>query len=151
VIVNGKETRRRLETQILHCDGEDWHAYTFAWRDDQSDADLVPADGGEKVFEVPAPILPAKKREQVWTFHSRTQCMTCHNAWSEHALAFNPRQLNVAPAEADRPNPLVRFSQGGYVRHVGDKDKVLPPFDASAAAKEPALPRPFDGAVSVEQ
>ena len=40
--------KRRVETQILHFDGLDWNGYTFAWRDDQSDADLVPADGGEK-------------------------------------------------------------------------------------------------------
>ena len=39
---------RRLETQLLHFDGVDWHPYSFAWRDDQTDADLVPADGGEK-------------------------------------------------------------------------------------------------------
>jgi hypothetical protein len=38
--------RRRVETQLLHFDGIDWHPYSFAWRDDQSDADLVPADGG---------------------------------------------------------------------------------------------------------
>jgi len=30
---------RRLETQVLHFDGVDWHAYTFAWRDDQADAE----------------------------------------------------------------------------------------------------------------
>ena len=39
---------RRLETQLLHYDGVDWRAYTFAWRDDQTDADLVPAEGAEK-------------------------------------------------------------------------------------------------------
>ena len=39
---------RRLETQLLHYDGVDWYAYTYAWRDDQADADLVPADGAEK-------------------------------------------------------------------------------------------------------
>ena len=38
---------RRVETQLLHFEGADWRAYTYAWRDDQSDADLVPADGGE--------------------------------------------------------------------------------------------------------
>src|SRR5205807_7112170 len=42
---------RRLETQLLHFDGIDWHAYSFAWRDDRTDADLVPSDGAEK--EVP--------------------------------------------------------------------------------------------------
>ena len=35
--------KKRVETQILHCDGEDWRGYTYQWRDDQSDADLVRA------------------------------------------------------------------------------------------------------------
>ena len=54
--------RRRIETQLLHFDGIDWHAYTFAWRDDQSDADLVPADGAEKE-------LSAATRIALWQFH----------------------------------------------------------------------------------
>ena len=140
VLVNGSPVKKRVETQLLHCDGEDWRAYTFAWRDDQTDADLVPADGAEKVFEVPTRHLPHPKREYVWTFHSRSQCMTCHNSWAEYALAFNPRQLNVAmPTERPRPNQLVRLSQAGYVRRVGDGDRVQPPFDAASATKEAAL------------
>lgn len=94
----------RVETQLLHHDGKDWRGYSYAWRDDQSDADLVPADGAEKLFPV-APggksvkgeWSPVGKREQVWTFHSRAQCLSCHNAWSEYSLAFNPRQLNRLP------------------------------------------------------
>ena len=42
---------RAVETQLLHHDGEDWRGYTYAWRDDHSDADLVPPDGAEKVFK----------------------------------------------------------------------------------------------------
>ena len=37
-------TRRPVETQLLHFDGAYWNAYTFAWRDDGTDADLVPAE-----------------------------------------------------------------------------------------------------------
>ena len=34
----------RLEISYLHYDGVDWHAYTYAWQDDWSDAgNLVPA------------------------------------------------------------------------------------------------------------
>jgi len=36
---------------LLHFDSIDWRGYTFAWRDDQTDADLVPADGAEKRSE----------------------------------------------------------------------------------------------------
>jgi putative heme-binding domain-containing protein len=146
VIPGGK---RRVETQILHCDGEDWRGYTYAWRDDQSDADLVPAEGAEKVFEVPSR-LPQGKREQVWTFHSRTQCLSCHSSWAEYALAFAPAQLN-GPGQGKGPNQLVRFNQEGYIRRVSKDDKPLPAFDETSAAKEPALANPYDVNLPVEK
>ena len=103
---------RRIETQLLHYDGMDWRAYTFAWRDDQLDADLVPADGAEK--EVPvSPLAPLGRGvggegKRLWQFHSRSQCMSCHSNQSEYALAFLPEQLNRTP-----PSPP---SQGGDTR-----------------------------------
>jgi putative heme-binding domain-containing protein len=138
--------KRRVETQILHCDGEDWRGYTYAWRDDQTDADLVPTDGAERVFEVPAPYLPTNKREQVWTFHSRSQCISCHSSWSEYALAFSVGQLNGSGhgTKGEGTNQLVRFSQEGYVRRVGKDDQTLPPYDEKMAAKEVAVVDPFD-------
>lgn len=146
VIPGGK---RRVETQILHHDGEDWYGYTFAWRDDQADADLVPADGAEKVFEVPATFLPAGKRVHVWTFHSRTQCLSCHNSWAEYALAFSPAQLN-GPGQGKGPNQLVRLNQEGFIRRVGKDDKPLPPFDETTVAKQPALVNPHGADKSEE-
>jgi putative heme-binding domain-containing protein len=147
VIPGGK---RRVETQILHHDGEDWRGYTYAWRDDQADADLVPAEGAEKVFEVPAPFLPQAKREQVWTFHSRTQCLSCHNSWAEYALAFSTAQLN-GPGQGKGPNQLVRLSQEGYIRRATKEDKPLPPFNEKTAANEPALVNPQDTLVPAEK
>ena len=35
-------TRRRLETQILHREADSWRPYTYAWSNDQTDAELVP-------------------------------------------------------------------------------------------------------------
>jgi putative heme-binding domain-containing protein len=147
VIPGGK---RRLESQILHWDGEDWRGYTFAWRDDQSDADLVPADGAEKVLTVPASQLPAGKREQVWTFHSRTQCMSCHNAWAEYSLAFNTVQLN-GPGQGKAGNQLIRLNQEGVIQRVGKDDKSLPALDGKNAANEPALTDPNGSTQSLEK
>ena len=42
------QSRRRVETQILHTDGKYWKGYTYAWNDAQTDAELVPADGSER-------------------------------------------------------------------------------------------------------
>ncbi len=126
---------RRLETQLLHFDGVDWHAYTFAWRDDQADADLVPAEGAEKE-------VPDGKRQRVWQFHSRSQCMSCHSSWSEYALAFQPEQLNRMAA--DGRNQLVAFTEAGLIRRAGKDGKPLPPFDAASVARERKLADPAD-------
>ncbi len=135
---------RRLETQILHFDGVDWHAYTFAWRDDQSDADLVPAEGAEKEVRWPGPGSgsAATRRQSVWQFQSRSQCMSCHSSWSEYALAFQPEQLN-RPGP-DGCNQLVTFTEMGFIRRAGNDGKPLRPFDARSAARERRLADPAD-------
>jgi len=130
---------RRLETQLLHYDGVDWRPYTFAWRDDQADADLVPADGAEK--EVVRGRGPETAPE-LWQFQSRSQCMLCHNNQSEYALAFLPEQLNRTGR--DGRNQLVSLSEAGYIRRAGDDVKPLPPFDAASAARERKLADPTD-------
>jgi putative heme-binding domain-containing protein len=126
---------RRLETQILHFDGVDWHAYTFAWRDDQTDADLVPADGSEKE-------VPDGKQKRIWQFHSRSQCMSCHNSSSEYALAFQPEQLNRL--DPDGRNQLIAFTEAGLIRRAGGNGRPLSPFDAASVARERKLVDPAD-------
>ncbi len=151
VVVGKERVEKRVETQVLHFDGDDWRGYSYAWRDDQTDADLVPADGAEKAFTVPTRMETADrdtgkgfvegKREQVWTFHSRAQCISCHNSWSEYALAFNTKQLNrpLLFGGMHAPNQLAHLTTGGYAHRVGADDKELPPFDAESVKKEPAL------------
>jgi len=126
---------RRVETQIMHYDGLDWRGYSFAWRDDQSDADMVPADGAEKT-------ISTKSGERVWQFHSRSQCMSCHNNQTEYAHAFHPVQLNRNLP--DGRNQLVALSEIGLIRRGGDDGKTLPPFDAKTAANERKLVNPLD-------
>lgn len=126
---------RRVETQLLHFDGVDWYGYTYAWRDDQTDADLVPADGAEKEIQ-------DGQRKHQWSFHSRTQCMSCHSTWSEYALAFVPEQLNRPGV--DGRNQLIALTELGIIRRVDRDGKTLPPFDTRSAAREPRLANPGD-------
>ncbi|WP_435008543.1 PQQ-dependent sugar dehydrogenase [Tundrisphaera lichenicola] len=126
---------KRLETQILHYDGTDWRGYTFAWRDDQSDADLVPAEGGEKELSV-------GDQKRIWQFQSRSQCLSCHSNQSEYALAFLPEQLN-RPGPDGR-NQLVALTEGGIIRRADDDGASLPPFDAASASKERKIADPTD-------
>jgi putative heme-binding domain-containing protein len=132
---------RRMETQLLHYDGVDWRAYTFAWRDDQSDADLVPAEGAEKEVR-------ARQDTFVWQFHSRSQCMSCHSNQSEYALAFLPEQLN-RPGPDGR-NQLVALTEAGLIRRADNDDSPLPPFDAASADRERRLADPADERLPLE-
>ena len=134
-------TRRRVETQLLHFDGQNWNGYTFAWRDDQTDADLVPADGSEKTFTVADPTVVGGKREQTWTFHSRAQCVMCHNAWAEYSLAFNPEQLNRS---VGTKNQLSWFEEFGMLKRLGKDDKPKPSYTPEELKKERKLADPFD-------
>jgi putative heme-binding domain-containing protein len=131
---------RRVETQLLHFEGADWRGYTYAWRDDQSDADLVPADGADKELS---------GQSRVWQFPSRSQCMSCHSNQSEYALAFTPEQLN-RPGPDGR-NQLIALTEAGYIQRVGKNDTPQPPFDTSSLAKERKLADPADKLQPLEE
>ena len=75
---------RRLETQLACIStASSWHGYTYAWGDDQQDADLVAADGDEKEIGVG----PHKARLAV----PQPQANACPatTSWSEYALALS--------------------------------------------------------------
>jgi putative heme-binding domain-containing protein len=75
-------TQQRIETQVLHFDGDSWNGYSYRWNDQGTDAELVAADGVE--FTV---------QKQPWRIHGRAECARCHNNWSGFALGFQPDQL----------------------------------------------------------
>lgn len=139
-------TRRRVETQLLHFDGETWNAYTYAWRDDQSDADLVPADGAEKHLSVRDPAHAGGVRHQTWSFGSRAQCFQCHNAWAESTLAFNVEQLNRSVGGR---NQLAELCDEGTIRRVTRDGQPRPALTDATAAKEPKLTNPSDAAAPI--
>ncbi len=126
---------QRIETQLLHFEGADWRAYTFAWREDQADADLVPADGAEMEVRNGG-------RKQIWQLQSRSQCMSCHSNQSEYALAFLPEQLNRRGP--DGRNQLIALTEGGYLQRMDRKGVALPSFDEASAAREPRIVDPAD-------
>lgn len=80
---------RRLETQVLHFDGQQWRGYAYVWNAEQNDALLAPEEGMEIV-------LPGREGRR-WRVHGRGECLQCHNPWSETTLAFTPEQLHSAP------------------------------------------------------
>jgi len=150
-----EKTKLRVETQILHYDGLYWQAYTYAWREDKSDADLVPADGAEKRIVVDDARVLGGKRELNWNFASRTQCLTCHTPWAETTLAFNVGQLNwkpkrspdatvTTPAQPASVSQLEEFCHAGLLKRVKGDGKPNPPYDEKNTAKLAKLTYPYD-------
>ncbi|MEZ6050323.1 MAG: PQQ-dependent sugar dehydrogenase [Planctomycetaceae bacterium] len=88
------DSRRRIETQILHFDGAEWKPYTYRWNEDQTDAALLDDAGAEEVIEVIDPDAPGGIRQQSWRYSGRGECQRCHNNWSGPVLAFDASQLN---------------------------------------------------------
>jgi putative heme-binding domain-containing protein len=140
---------KRVETQLLHFDGETWRGYSYAWREDGTDADLVPADGSERMLSVPGPTGPHRL---TWAFNARAQCLQCHNAWAEYTLAFNPEQLNRDVPTPDGPaNQLAHLGRLGLLNRVGRGDKPKGPYTAEEAARERRLADPHGSAAGTER
>jgi putative heme-binding domain-containing protein len=135
-------SRRRLETQLLHWDGQAWNPYTFRWNAAQTDADLVGSEGTNVLFAVTDPDAPGGRRDTAWRFMSRSECLRCHNAWAGDALTLNWLQLGARSTRREGPpasaasiqsflapaaTELERFEQLGLLR-IKRPPKPLPPL-----------------------
>jgi len=144
-------SRRHLETQILHFDGEFWHGYTYRWNEAQTDADLVPAGGMDQRYTILDPRAPGGKRSQNWHFAGRGECMTCHNPWAGNALAFTVAQLN-----RDHDYGGIVDNQLRALRHAGlvtlhhhDEDADVTTSLSETAA--PWLTDPYDAGADLNK
>jgi putative heme-binding domain-containing protein len=146
------ESARRIETQLLHFDGRNWRGYSYVWNDEQTDAELVPAEGAERTLMVDDPRWSGGQRVQRWTFTSRVQCLSCHSPWAQQALAFTPPQLHRdVERDGQVVNQLEWLEAHGYYRRVDRNRQPLPPFTGEQLKKEPQLARHDDGSASAAQ
>ncbi len=84
------ESRRYIETRIVvKLDGR-WVGYTYAWNDEQTEAELVEAEGRDRKYVVEDPTVPGGERSQVW--HSPS-------------LDFHGSTNDAFPLRAPRQNP----------------------------------------------
>ena len=109
----------RLETRLLvrHDDG-DWAGYTYAWRGDRSDADLVPLS---------ASLTATPSSGGWWYLPRRTECLGCHTRAAGRTLGTQLAQLDRDTREALADFELfkVQLPGGPVVPHIADPETPL--------------------------
>ena len=130
------QSRKPIETQILHYDGTNWMPYTYQWNADQTDADLVEASGLDIDLEIQDDQSPGGKRQQAWGFAGRSECQRCHNKWSGPALAFGTSHFAAGGNRtSESKNQIDDFASVGLIEippKVADRPSLVDPFDSSA-------------------
>ncbi|MGC4013331.1 MAG: PQQ-dependent sugar dehydrogenase [Luteolibacter sp.] len=121
---------RRVETRFLMRTPTAAYGITYKWREDQSDADLVP-DGG----------LPAGPADYGRPTPGRAECLMCHTAIAGYTLGMNTWQLNGPPATgtSSAPTRIQALIDGGQLDPKG--------YDPT---KAPSFPSLYDKSRSLE-
>jgi len=88
------ESRRRVETQILHRNGDVWNAYNYIWNDEQTDAALQEGPGKDRTFIIRDESAPGGNTRQTWHHAGRTECLLCHTTRGGSVYGFLPEQLD---------------------------------------------------------
>jgi uncharacterized repeat protein (TIGR03806 family) len=122
---------RRLETRLLQhrkMPGNDdeygaqfWFGYTYLWNDQQTDADLLPAEGLSRTYTIRDSAAPGGTREQTWRFPSRTECTLCHTMASKYVLGLTTLQMNK-----DHDYGEVKENQLAVLERLGAFKEKLP-------------------------
>jgi uncharacterized repeat protein (TIGR03806 family) len=129
------DSKRRLETRLLHfkpmpgtdeVGGQFWRGYTYVWNDEQTDAELLAAEGLSRPLKIKDAAAPGGVREQVWRFPSRSECTMCHTFAAKYALGVDTLQMN-----RDHDYGGVIANQLATLEHLGVFTKPLPkpPYD----------------------
>lgn len=92
-----------LETRFFIIgEGGKGYGITYKWDEDQKDATLLKWSDTE-MFDITVDGEVAYTQE--WSYPSRSQCLTCHNAGAGYVLGVNTHQLNVGSGK----NNLITF------------------------------------------
>ena len=131
-------TAVKVETRVLIQSASGWDGYSYRWRADQSDADLLPG-ADTRALTITDPAAPGGSFVQTWQFPSRSDCLRCHTSAAGRVLGLTTRQMNrtfdYGAVGGSVDNQLRTFD------HIDLFDVSLP-----SAALLPKHPVPTDGA-----
>ena len=130
----------RVETRVMVYRTDGWTGYTYRWRADQTDADLLNSSASATYQTInPATNAPTTL---TWNFPSPAQCLQCHTQATGRVLGLNTRQFNgnhtyAATGRAD--------NQLRTLNHIG-----IFSGDIGASSQYGAMPTPTDASASLE-
>jgi uncharacterized repeat protein (TIGR03806 family) len=130
----------RVETRVMVNRPEGWTGYTYRWRADQSDADLL-TTGATAAYDTFNPATGAATRVN-WTFPTQAQCLNCHTQATGRVLGINTRQFNGSHTYQSTGNA---DNQLRTLNHIG-----IFSSDIGAAGQYAAMPAATDAAASLE-
>ncbi len=87
-------SRQNVETRMLTKQGGEWAAYTYAWNDNRTDAELIEKEGLDRKLTIRDTKAPGGARTQTWRYAARTECMGCHSRAANYALGMTSLQMN---------------------------------------------------------
>ncbi|NNE92872.1 MAG: hypothetical protein HKN23_14605 [Verrucomicrobiales bacterium] len=105
---------KRLETRVMTKQDKEWVGYSYAWNDAQTDAELVPTEGGEI----------ALNDGKTWKIPSRIDCMNCHSRAANFILGLETAQMNLDVDYGDgfvKNQLAVMDDLGLFLRHGAAK------------------------------
>jgi len=115
---------RIFETRFyVRHDGGGYSGYSYAWREDGSDAELVERTREEDIGDLR------------WIFPGRESCGQCHTAAAGYSLGLDLRQLDV-PSDDD--NQLAKFADAGLLQVPKQSNESFPRLDSDAPLSDRA-------------
>jgi glucose/arabinose dehydrogenase/mono/diheme cytochrome c family protein len=118
-------SRRRIETRLLTKQNGQWQGYSYLWNDEQTDADLVPAAGIDRIYEIRDLDKLGGPRKQTWHYPSRAECMVCHSRAANWVLGLTEMQMNKVHDYDGVKDEQLRTLEHLGVFHVNCLDHVV--------------------------
>ena len=106
--------KKKLETRFLIHGNDGWYGVTYRWNAAGTDATLLD-DTQLEILQITDSL--GATTPQVWTYPSRTQCLTCHTPTAGGTLGTMTRQFNkdqLYPTTGRTANQLITLSSLGF-------------------------------------